>query len=213
MKRLTPDFLSGLREIADKYQIPLIVDEVQTGFGRTGKFWGCELTTTTPDIICVSKSIGAEIPFSMIAYRQEYDKSLPEAFHLGTYRANPLAMAASTASIKYIEKEGLLSRVEKLGEKVKSEFNGIGISSKNVGEVRGAGFMIGNEIVESKETKKPSNDMTAKLRNTMFENGLLMHTCGHYANVLRFMAPLITSETLLTKRLATYEQAAKKLNS
>ena len=207
------DFLPGLREIADKYQIPLIVDEVQTGFGRTGKFWGCELTTTTPDIMCVSKSIGAGIPFSMIAYRQEYDKSLPEAFHLGTYRANPLAMAASTASIEYIQKEGLLSRVEKLGEKVKSEFSSIGISSKNVGEVRGVGFMIGNEIVESKETKKPSKDMAVKIRNTMFENGLLMHTCGHYANVLRFMAPLITSENLLTKGLGVYEQAVKKLNS
>jgi len=122
-------------------------------------------------------------------------------------------MAASTASIDYIQKEGLLARVERVGEKVKSEFSRIGNSSKNVGEVRGVGFMIGNEIVESKETKKPSKDIAVKLRNAVFENGVLMHTCGHYANVLRFMGPLITSDNLLDKGLGVYEQAMKKLNS
>ena len=206
-----PDFLPGLREIANKYQIPLIVDEIQTGFGRTGKFWGCELTNTSPDIMCVSKSIGAGIPLSMIAYRQEYDKSLPAAFHMGTFRGNPLALAAGAASIEYIKKENLLSRVEKLGEKAKSEFNRIGNSSKYIGEVRGVGFMIGNEIVESKETKKPSEEVAVKLRSTLFENGVLMYTCGHFENVLRFMSPLIISETLLEKGLGVYEKALKAL--
>ena len=83
------DFLPGLRKIADKYQIPLIIDEVQTGFGRTGKFWGCELTNTSPDIMCVSKSVGSGIPLSLIAYREEYDQNLPDGFHLGTYSRKP----------------------------------------------------------------------------------------------------------------------------
>lgn len=205
------DFLPGLREIADKFQIPLIIDEVQTGLGRTGKFWGCELTDTSPDIMCVSKSIGAGIPLSLIAYRREYDETLPEGFHLGTYRGNPIAMAAGAASIDYIKQENLLGRVQRLGEKAKSEFTRIGSSSKNVGEVRGVGFMIGNEIVESKETKKPSKELTGKLRRTMLENGLLMHTCGHYANVLRFMGPLIISENLIEKGLAVFEKALKTI--
>ena len=203
------DFLPGLRELADKFQIPLIIDEVQTGFGRTGKFWGCEVTNTSPDIMCVSKSVGAGLPLSLIAYRQDYDETLPDAFHLGTYRGNPLAMAAGAASIDYIKQENLLAKVERLGEKANSEFERIGNSSKNVGEVRGVGFMIGNEIVESRETRKASKDLAVKLRRAMFENGLLMHTCGHFGNVLRFMAPLIISENLLKKGFEVYEKALK----
>jgi len=203
------DFLPGLREIADKYQIPLIIDEVQTGFGRTGKFWGCEVTGTSPDIMCISKSVGAGLPLSLIAYRDEYDENVPDGFHLGTYRGNPIATAAGAATIDYIKQANLLGRVEKLGERTKSTFERIGNSSKNVGEVRGLGFMIANEIVEAKQTKAPSKDLAVKLRRTMFENGLLMHTCGHFGNVLRFMAPLIISESLLERGLAVYENAVK----
>jgi len=205
------DFLPGLREIADKYQIPLIIDEVQTGFGRTGKFWGCEVTGTTPDIMPISKSVGAGLPLSMIAYREEYDQNLPDAFHLGTYRGNPVAMAAGTASIDYIKQQDLLSRVERVGKKTRSEFERIAASSKCVGDVRGVGFMIGNEIVESKQTKAPSKDATNRLRRTMFENGLLMHACGHFSNVLRFMAPLIISDTLLERGLKIYEKAVNSI--
>lgn len=203
------DFLPGLREIADKFQIPLIIDEVQTGFGRTGHFWGCELTGTSPDIMCVSKSVGAGIPLSLVAYREEYDTKLPEAFHLGTYRANPLALAAGAASIDFIEQMNLLKRVQQLGKKTISRFEQIANTSSKVGEVRGVGFMLGNEIVESKETKTPSKDLAVKLRRMMFENGLLMHTCGHFSNVLRFMAPLIISEQLLDKGLEIYSTAVK----
>jgi 4-aminobutyrate aminotransferase len=202
-----PDFLPGLREIADRYQIPLIVDEVQTGFGRTGKFWGCELTGTEPDIMCISKSVGAGIPLSLVAYREEYDGSLPEGFHLGTYRGNPLAMAAGAASVEYIEKHGVLERVRRLGRKAKDEFERIMESSKHIGEVRGVGFMIGNEVVDSKTSRRPSKQLADRFRKNMFENGLLMHTCGHYGNVLRFMAPLTIEEELLEKGLDVYERA------
>jgi len=204
------DFLPGLREIADRFQIPLIIDEVQTGFGRTGKFWGCELTETSPDIMCVSKSVGAGIPLSLITYKKEYDENVPEAFHLGTYRGNPLAMAAGAASIDYIRDQALLDHVTSLGEKAKTRFAEIAQSSRNVGEVRGVGFMIGNEIVESKQTKTPSKQLAVRMRKDMFENGLLMHTCGHYGNVLRFMAPLVISENLLDRGLKIYEAAVKE---
>lgn len=204
------DFLPGLREIANKFQIPLIIDEVQTGFGRTGLFWGCELTETTPDIMCVSKSVGAGIPLSLIAYRDEYDTKLPEAFHIGTYRANPIALAAGVASIDFINQTNLLNRVQQLGKKTISRFEQIADASRQIGEVRGAGFMIGNEIVESKETRTASKDTATHLRKAMFEKGLLMHTCGHFSNVLRFMAPLIISEQLLEKGLEIYATAVKE---
>ena len=201
-----PDFLPGLREIADRFQVPLIVDEVQTGFGRTGRFWGCEQTGTTPDIMCISKSVGAGIPFSLIVYRKEYDEGLPDGFHLGTYRANPLGLAAGAASIRYIKEHGILERVQRLGPKTIEEFERTQSKSKNVGEVRGVGFMIGNEVVDSKENGRPSKQLAVKFRKTMFENGLLMHTCGHYGNVLRFMAPLTIEESLLDKGLGIYDR-------
>jgi 4-aminobutyrate aminotransferase-like enzyme len=203
------DFLPGLRELCDKFQIPLIIDEVQTGFGRTGKFWGCEVTKTTPDIMCVSKSVGAGIPLSLIAYREEYDEYLPEGFHLGTYRGNPLALAAGSASLDYIARNALLERVTSLGKRTIQEFDSIAQRSKNIGEVRGVGFMIGNEVVKTKEGKTPSKELAVKMRRHMFENGLLMHTCGHYGNVLRFMAPLTISEELLSRGLEIYEQSTK----
>ncbi len=201
------DFLPGLREIADKAQVPLIIDEVQTGFGRTGRFWGCELTGTTPDIMCVSKSAGAGIPLSLVAYKSEYDPQLGEGFHLGTYRGNVLAMAAGSASIDYMTSNKIPERVAKLGLKAKEAFERTASKSKNVGEVRGVGFMIGNEIVESKQTKAPSRKLAVEFRKRMFERGLLMHTCGHYGNVLRFMAPLTIEESLLNKGLDVFEQA------
>jgi len=207
------DFLPGLREIADRFQIPLIIDEVQTGFGRTGRFWGCEVTGTSPDIMCISKSVGAGLPLSLIAYRTEYDETVPDAFHLGTYRGNPIALAAGAASIDYIKNEGLLERVSKLGERTVNEFTRIAESSEIVGETRGVGFMIGNEIVESKQAKTPSKDLAVRLRRSMLENGLLMHTCGHFGNVLRFMAPLIISQSLLERGIAIYKKAIDTVKS
>jgi 4-aminobutyrate aminotransferase len=200
------DFLPGLREVADRFQVPLIIDEVQTGFGRTGRFWGCEGTDTAPDIMCVSKSVGAGIPLAVVAYRKEYDDVLSDGFHLGTYRGNPLGMAAGAATIDYIEKTNLLERVRGLGAKTKEEFQRIADSSQNVGEVRGVGFMIGNEIVQSKQTKEPSKALAVGFGKRMFENGLLMYTCGHYGNVLRFMAPLTIEETLLENGLKVFEE-------
>jgi 4-aminobutyrate aminotransferase-like enzyme len=201
------DFLPGLREIADKSHAPLIIDEVQTGFGRTGKFWGCELTGTTPDIMCVSKSVSAGIPLSFVACKSEYDGLLGDGFHLGTYRGNALAMAAGSASVDYITGNRLLERVERLGRKAKEEFERTASKSKNVGDVRGVGFMIGNEVVESKQTRKPSRALAVEFRRRMFESGLLMHTCGHYGNVLRFMAPLTIEEELLEKGLGVFDRA------
>src|SRR5579863_5608094 len=171
------DFLPGLKEIARREQVPLIVDEVQTGFGRTGKFWGCEVTGTSPDIMCVSKAAGAGIPLSFVAYRPEYDAQLEPGFHLGTYRGNVLAMAAGSASVDYMTKHRIPERVSKLGESTKRRFEEVAGRSKHVGEVRGVGFMIGNEVVDTKDGRAPSKPLAVAYRKNMFENGVLMHTC------------------------------------
>jgi 4-aminobutyrate aminotransferase-like enzyme len=204
------DFLPMLREVTEKYSVPLIVDEIQTGVGRTGKIWASEYSSITPDIMCISKSIGGGIPTSMIVYNQEYDNNLPSGFHPGTYRGNPVALAAGTAILKYLKSTDLLDRVKLNGEYIKKRFQEVADEVKNIGDVRGRGFMVAAELVKDKETKAPDPDMTVRVRDSMFRNGLLMHTCGHYANVLRHMAPLTIENELIDKGVNIFSESIKK---
>src|SRR5579863_1262136 len=120
-----PDgFLKALREFCDKNDMIMIIDEVQTGLGRTGKMWGFEWDGIQPDIVCVSKSIGAGIPLSLVYYREDYDSKLPTPFHLGTYRANALALAAGTAVLREVPK--WLERVRAEGSGLAKRFSSIG---------------------------------------------------------------------------------------
>lgn len=205
------NFLKGLRELADKYSLLLIIDEVQSGVGRTGKWWALEHFGVTPDIMCISKAIGGGIPISFIAFKEEFDNKLPEMFHLGTYRANPLGLAAGKAVIEYIQNNDLLERTSKLGEYALSRFLEMKEKYEIIGDVRGKGFMIGIEIVDDKNTKKPSQKLANMIRRELFQRGILMHTCGHYGNVMRFMAPLIISRRHLDIGLDIFENVIREV--
>jgi len=204
------DFLPMLREVTEKYSVPLIVDEIQTGVGRTGKIWASEYAGITPDIMCISKSIGGGIPTSMIAYKQEYDEGLPPGFHLGTYRGNPVALAAGTAILDYLKTSDLLERVRSKGEYIKKRFQEISDEIRQVGDVRGRGFMISAELVKDRGSKEPDPDMASKAKSAMFRRGLLMHTCGHYSNVLRHMAPLTIETELVEKGIQIFHESLKE---
>ena len=206
------DFLPMLAEVAQKHSIPLIVDEVQTGVGRTGKMWASEWARIDPDIVCISKSIGGGVPLSMIAYRPEYD-DLPSGFHLGTYRGNALGIAAGNAVLKFLGSTGVLERVRKDGEVVKKRFEEICEGNPMVGEVRGKGFMVGIELVGDKNSRTPATKLASDLRTEMLRRGLLMHTCGHYGNVLRFMAPLTIEDPLLDAGFAVFEDSLNALTN
>ncbi len=199
------NFLPGLREIATKYDVPLIADEIQCGLGRSGKMWGCELTDTTPDIILISKTIGGGIPVSMIAYRSEYDEKLPAGFHLGTYRGNVLGLAAGTAVLNILQKCELPQRAMSLGRQMMNRLREDASQARNIGEVRGSGFMIGIEVVDDLRSKSPATDFAKQARLELCHRGLLMHTCGHYGNVFRFMGPLTISQSLIDKGLDIFE--------
>lgn len=205
------DFLKGLREISDKHGVLLIADEVQTGVGRTGEWWAVDHYKVTPDVMCISKAIGNGIPISFVAYRRDLDEKLEETFHFGTYRANPLGLAAASAVIGYIESRNLLERTRQLGAIALKRFNEIMEESKTIGDVRGLGFMIGVELVDDKRTKKPGAQLASKLRRKLFEKGLLMHTCGHYAHVMRFMAPLVITQKHLEIGLNIFEETIKEV--
>jgi len=203
------DFLPMLREVTEKHGILLIVDEIQSGVGRTGRWWALEHTGVKPDIMTISKGIANGVPISLVAYRKEYDDKVPLAFHLGTYRGNLLGMASAIAVIDYIKTRNLVDRAGRIGEKMLNEFGNV--QSKIVGDVRGKGFMIGIELVKDKSSKAPGKELAERLREELAKNGVLMHTCGHYDNVMRFMPSLTIPEKLLSIVVEKFEKSIREV--
>jgi 4-aminobutyrate aminotransferase-like enzyme len=201
------DFLPGLREFCDRHDLLLIVDEVQTGLGRTGKRWAVDHAGVTPDLVCVGKSIGGGIPLSLVAYREDLRPELPSGFHLGTYRANPLALAAGTEVLRELDEGGWIARAAHRGDRLLREFRELAAPDATVGEVRGRGFMIGLEFVRDRGSRRPFGDRARLLRHELLARGVLMHSCGPHDQVLRFMAPLTIEEKLLERGLDLFREA------
>ena len=206
------NFLPLLREITQKHNVPLIVDEVQTGMGRTGKIWATEHAGITPDIITISKSVGGGIPISMIAYDEEYDRNLPAGFHLGTYRANPLGLAAGNIILQKLKHEEFMKEIRNKGNLIIESLRKLETESRFIGDVRGLGLMVGVEFVKDRKTKEPNGDLAQRIKTEMFNRGVLIHTCGHYANVIRFMPPLTIEEPLLRKVMNIFSEVVVKLS-
>ena len=146
---------------------------------------------------------------SLITYRPEYDVDLPQGFHLGTYRGTPLGIAAGNAVLKYLSSTDILERVRRDGEAVRRRFEKVCAGVPQVGEVRGRGFMIGIEMVEDPVTRAPGQKIAIQLRREMLKRGLLMYTCGHFSNVLRFMAPLTIEDELIDRGVAIFEESLR----
>jgi 4-aminobutyrate aminotransferase-like enzyme len=200
-----PDgFLKALRKLCDEHNVIMIVDEVQSGMGRTGKMWAFEYENIKPDIVCVGKSVGGGIPLSLVYYRGDYDDKLPAPFHLGTYRANPLALAAGIEVLK--RTQGILGSVVKRGNELLKQFNAI--DSDIIAQVRGKGFMIGIEL--GTETKPLDGKAMSKYKSEMIGHGLIMHTCGHAGNTFRFMGALNIDDKLLNAGVEVFSGVVKK---
>ncbi len=205
------DFLPGLRKIADSNGVRLIVDEVQTGLGRTGRMWGCEWTRTTPDIMPVSKSIGGGIPLALVALNRGLDEQLPKAFHLGTYRGNSVGCAAGAAVIRYLKKMRLPQRAAGFGPEILKRFEEMAEKSKHLGEARGRGFMIGLEFVQDKKSRKPASEFVTRLQLELFKRGLVMLKAGHYGQCLRFVPSLTISRELIGRGMEIFETTLRRL--
>ena len=196
-------FLKNVRKFCDENDLTMIVDEVQTGMGRTGKMWAFEWENIKPDIVCISKSVGGGIPISVIYYRGDYDERLPTPFHMGTFRANPLAMAAGTELLKKIPE--VLGRVNTMGDKLKKSFSEI--NSEYIRDVRGKGFMVGIELED--HGKPMDSKKVTEIKHSLLKKGLMMHTCGHYSNVFRYMGALNIPEVLNDKGLEIFESVIR----
>ena len=207
------DFLGALREFCDDHDLLLIADEVQTGLGRTGKMWAVDHARVTPDILCVAKSIGGGLPVSMVAYRDDLVPSLPPGFHLGTYRGNPLGLAVGTAVLGVLAGTDVIERTERRGRQLLKRFREVQAVDPSIGDVRGRGFMVGLEYVRSPTDRHPWTDRAKAMRHELFQRGVLMHTCGGFDHVLRFMAPLTIEDELLERGLARFAEASAALSA
>jgi len=205
------DFLPSLREFCDRHNILLIADEVQSGLGRTGRMWAVEHANVTPDILCIAKTIGGGIPLSVVAYRSDLVKELPRGFHLGTYRANPLALAVGAETLRVLKEGDLLDRTRIRGEQLVRRFRALSDRHLPIGDVRGKGFMIGIEFVRDRASRLAWGDRAKAMRSALLARGVLMHTAGAWDQVLRFMSPLIIEDELLDRGVAAFEDALMSL--
>jgi 4-aminobutyrate aminotransferase-like enzyme len=207
------DFLPSLREFCDRHDLLLVVDEVQTGLGRTGRMWAVDHANVTPDIICLAKTIGGGLPLSVVAYRSDLVRELPRGFHLGTYRGNPLALAVGAETLKILGEGDLLDRTRHRGARVLERLRTLSGRHPTLGDVRGRGFMIGAEFVRDRKSRKAWGERAKAMRAALLARGVLMHTAGAWDQVLRFMAPLVIEDELLERGLMAFEEALESLET
>ena len=184
-----PQFLQELRRICDQNGILLVVDEVQSGAGRTGKWWACQHAGVEPDILCVAKGIASGMPLSVTMSRASIMDWVPGS-HASTFGGNPVCIAAALATLDVLEREGM-KNAEKIGRHILQRIADWPKKHPMVGEVRGLGLMIGVEIVKDRDSRTPAHDERDKIVDLAFERGTLFLGCGE--NTLRVAPPLIVT--------------------
>ena len=188
-----PEFLAGLRQRADAHGILLIVDEVQTGVGRTGRFWGHDHAGIRPDILITAKGLASGFPISAIAAGEELMSKAWPGSQGGTYGGNAVAAAAALATLEVVEQEGLVANAEEQGARLAEGLRKVAADHPVIGDVRGLGLMLGNEFTTPDGA--PDGATAARAHAAAAEAGLLLLTCGPHGNVVRMIPPLIvTSE-------------------
>jgi 4-aminobutyrate aminotransferase / (S)-3-amino-2-methylpropionate transaminase / 5-aminovalerate transaminase len=202
-----PEFMSGLRRICDEHGIVLVVDEVQTGFGRTGKLFAIEHYDVEPDLITLAKSIANGLPLSAVIGRAEIMDAPPDSAIGGTYVGNPVAQAAALAVLDVIEEEGLVERASAIGETTRARMLAWQERFSQIGDVRGLGAMLALELVADAETKEPDPDLATAVVQEAASNGLLLLKSGIYSNCIRVLTPLVISDAELDEALNVWEQA------
>jgi 4-aminobutyrate aminotransferase/(S)-3-amino-2-methylpropionate transaminase len=202
-----PEFLDGVRRVCDDNGIVLVVDEVQTGLGRTGKMWGIEHYDVEPDLMCVAKSIAAGLPLSAVIGRAEIMDAPGDSAIGGTYVGNPVAQAAALAVLDVFEDEGLLAAASQIGETIRARMQSWQQRWDAVGDVRGLGAMLAIELVHGRSTKDPAPEVASTIVEAAAERGLLLLKSGIYSNCIRVLVPLVISEGELEEALDVWEDA------
>jgi 4-aminobutyrate aminotransferase / (S)-3-amino-2-methylpropionate transaminase / 5-aminovalerate transaminase len=200
------EFVAGVRRIADEHGIVLVVDEVQTGFGRTGRLFAIEHFGVEPDLMTVAKSIAAGLPLSGVIGRAEIMDSPPDSAIGGTYVGNPVCIAAAHAVLDVIEEERLVERAQEIGEVLRSRMDAWGERFDFVGPVRGIGAMLAVEIVKP-GGNEPDPDRATAIVEGATARGLLLLKAGIHGNCIRVLVPLVIADEQLDEALGAWEEA------
>ena len=203
------DFLPALRQLCDKYGILLIADEVQSGMGRTGKWWAIDHYGVEPDILCIAKGIASGVPMGVMMAKAEL-MTWPSGSHGNTFGGNPLACAAALKTIELIETQ-YLANTQKMGRIVLDLLQKMQKDHPSIGDVRGKGLMIGIEFVEDRNTKKPAVELRNEVVDQCFSKGLLTLGCGD--STIRITPPLCITEQEIREGLEIFSAAIKEAES
>jgi 4-aminobutyrate aminotransferase / (S)-3-amino-2-methylpropionate transaminase / 5-aminovalerate transaminase len=201
------EFLEGIRRICDDNAIVLVIDEVQTGFGRTGRMWGIEHYDVEPDLLTVAKSIAGGLPLSGVIGRAAIMDAPGDSAIGGTYVGNPVAQAAALAVLDVFEEDGLVDRAGQIGEVIRSRMQSWQQRWDAVGDVRGLGAMLAIELVHDRGTKDPAPELAPAVVEAAAARGLLLLKSGIYSNCIRVLVPLVISEAELDEALGVWEEA------
>jgi diaminobutyrate-2-oxoglutarate transaminase len=207
-------WLKELRRITKERNIPLIIDEVQTGIGRTGKMFAFEHAGIEPDVLVLSKAIGGSLPLSVVLYDRKLDKWEPGA-HIGTFRGNQMAMAAGQATLNFIKKNQLAEHVHQMGVYFMDQLKCIQKDVVSIGDVRGRGLMLGIEMINP--SKQPNGlgsypaypELARKIQQECFQRGLILEIGGRYSTVIRLLPPLIITKSQIDDVLHRLNEGIK----
>jgi len=199
-----PAFLQILRRVCDKHGILLIADEVQAGFGRTGKMWSFEHAGIVPDVVCMAKAIANGLPLSAIASSKALQERWGKSAHGTTYGGNPVSCAAGIAVLETIRAERLVENSAARGAELLAGLRAIEADDPRIGDVRGLGLMIGLEFVRDRATREPDGALCEAVIQGCAEQGLLVISCGVQHNVIRWIAPLNVTSAEITEALGIF---------
>ena len=206
-----PDgYFKKLKKLLDEYGILFAVDEVQSGVGRTGKWWAIEHFGVEPDILCTAKGIAAGLPLGVMASKAEIQDWTPGS-HASTFGGNPVSCAAALAVLDIIKTEKLLDNAREQGGYIKKRLEEMKETHPMIGDVRGKGLMVGVEIVKDKDSKEVAPKATGEIMMECFRNGLAIVNCG--VNVIRWMPPLVITRDLVEPSLEIFEKALSKVEA
>jgi len=201
------EFLRALRALCDRHGILLIIDEIQTGFARTGRMFAIEHSGVEPDLVTLAKSLAGGVPISAVTGKAAIMDSPPPGGLGGTYAGSPLGCAAGLAVLEVIEAEQLCARAERVGAAVVARLRDLQSRWPCIGDVRGLGAMVAMELVKDRRPDAPDAELTKALVQAAGRRGLVLLSCGVYANVIRFLMPLTIPDAELAEGLAILEAA------
>jgi 4-aminobutyrate aminotransferase len=200
------EYLTGLRSLCDEHGILLVLDEVQTGFGRTGAMFACQALSAQPDIMAIAKSIASGFPLGVTAAPARLMRQWAPGTHGTTFGGNPVSCAAAVATIDVMTSEDIPGRAARLGEHALKRLGALAGEIREIGDVRGLGLMIGIEFVRP-GTKEPNGGLVERVLQEALDRGLILYPCGAESHCIRFIPPLVISEEDLDAGLDIFAAA------